>query len=63
MTINFSVTLRSVLVLGRLGGSVGGRLPSAQGMILGSRDQVLHEAPCMEPAYPFAYVSASMCLS
>ena len=45
--------------LGRLGGSVVGHLPLAQGMILGSRDW----APCMEPASPSAYVSASLCLS
>ena len=45
-----------------VGGSLGGLavklLPSAQGMILESRDQVPRRAPCMEPASPSA-----MCLS
>ena len=35
------------------------RLPSAQGMILGSWDRVFHWAPHREPAY----VSASLCVS
>uniref|UniRef100_A0A8C0KH11 Uncharacterized protein n=1 Tax=Canis lupus dingo TaxID=286419 RepID=A0A8C0KH11_CANLU len=34
--------------------------PSAQGVILGTRDQVPHRAPCMEPASPSASVSASL---
>ena len=38
-------------------------LPLAQGVILVFRDQVPHRAPCMEPASPSAYVSASLCLS
>ena len=37
--------------------------PAAWGVILGSRDQVLHRAPCMEPASPSACVSASLCMS
>ena len=37
-------------------------LPSAQVMIPGSWDRVLHWAPCEEPACPSAYVSASLCL-
>ena len=45
--------------LGSLGGSAVERLPSAQGVILGSRDRVLHRAPCREPASP----SASLCVS
>ena len=45
-------------LLGHLGGSVVGRLPLA----LGSRDRVPHRAPCMEPASPSAYVSASVCV-
>ena len=48
---------------GRLGGSVLKRQPSAQGVILESRDRVLHWAACMEPASPSAYVSASLSLS
>ena len=43
--------------LGRLGGSAVERLPSAQGVILESRDRVSHPAPGMEPASPSAYVS------
>ena len=35
----------------------------SQVMILGSWDWVLHQAPCREPALPFAYVSASLCVS
>ena len=34
-----------------------------QGVILGSRDRVLHWAPCREPASPSAYVSASLFVS
>ena len=48
--------------MGRLGGSVVKRLPSAQGMILESWDQVLHQAPCMELVSPSACVSASLSL-
>ena len=38
-------------------------LPSAQGMIPESQDQVPQRAPCMEPAFPSAFVSASFSLS
>ena len=48
---------------GCLGGSVLEHLPLAQGVILGSRDRVPHQAPCMEPASPSAHVSASLCVS
>ena len=37
-------------------------LPSAQGVILETQDQVLRQAPCMEPASPSACVSASLSL-
>ena len=37
-------------------------LPSAQGVILETRDRVPHRAPCMEPASPSACVSASLSL-
>ena len=37
--------------------------PSAQGMILETRDRVPHQAPCTEPASPSACVSASLSLS
>ena len=50
---------------GCLGGSAVKCLPSAQGMILESRDRVPCHSPCMEPAFPSAYVSTSLyvCLS
>ena len=35
----------------------------ALGVILGSQDQVPHQAPHMEPASPSAYVSASLSVS
>ena len=40
-------------------------LPSAQGVILETRNQVPRRAPCMQPASPSACVSAflSLCLS
>ena len=47
---------------GFLGGSVVYRLPSAQGVILESQNQIPHWAPCMKPASPSAYVSASLSL-
>ena len=48
---------------GRPGGSAVWHLPLAQGMILGSRDRVPRQAPCMEPASPSACVSASLSFS
>ena len=48
---------------GRLGVSVIEQLPSAQVVILGSWDQVPHQALCMEPVSPSACVSASLCVS
>ena len=50
-------------LVGRLGGSVVERLPSAQGVIQESVDRVPHRAPCMEPASPSACVSASLGVS
>ena len=46
--------LKSEVFEGCLGGSAVKHLPLAQGVILGSHDRVLHRAPCMEPASPFA---------
>ena len=40
----------------------GGAPPSAQGLILETRDRVPRRAPCMEPASPSACVSASLFL-
>ena len=56
---------KMLLLKGSLGGSVVEYLPLAQGMILESWDGVPHQAPCMEPASPFACVSDSfsLCLS
>ena len=48
---------------GHLGGSVVEHLPSAQVVILGSRDLVPHWAPLKEPASPSACVSASLYVS
>ena len=48
---------------GRLGGSAVEHLPLAQSMILEFWDRVQPQAPCMEPASPIAYVSASLSLS
>ena len=48
---------------GRLGGSAVWCLPLAQGVILESRDQVKHRAPCMEPASASACVSPSLPVS
>ena len=45
---------------GRQSGSADERLPLAQGVILESQDLVPHQASCMEPASPSAYVSASL---
>ena len=50
------------LILGHLGGSVVDYLTLPQVMILGSWDQVPHQALCMEPASPSACVSASVCV-
>ena len=54
---------QEALSSGRLGGSAVEHLPLAQGMILGSQNRVLHQAPHREPASPSAYVSAPLCVS
>ena len=38
-------------------------LPLAQGMVLETRDQVPGQASCVEPAFPSAFVSASVSVS
>ena len=47
---------------GHLGGSAVKRLPSAQVVTLESQDRVPPQVPCMEPASPSAWVSASLCV-
>ena len=49
--------------LGQPGWLSGLAPPSAQGVILETRDRVPRRAPCMEPASPSACVSASLSLS
>ena len=49
--------------LGQPGWLSGLAPPSAQGVILETRDRVPRQAPCMEPASPSAYVFASLSLS
>ena len=51
-----------VVHVGHLGGSVVGRLPSAQVVIPETWDHVPHRAPCIEPVSPSAYVSDSLTL-
>ena len=46
-----------------MGGSVVEHMPLAQVMILGSWDQVPHQAPRRDPASPSVYVSVSLCVS
>ena len=60
--VNLKQLLHLVKLLhkGRPGGSAVELLPSAQGMTPRSRDQVPQRAPCMEPASPSAWVSASL---
>ena len=50
-------------IYGASGASVVEHLPSAQDVIPGSWNRVLHWAPYREPASPSAYVSASLCVS
>ena len=62
LRIQIGVTSLTRSIKGCLGGSVVEHLPLAQGVIPGSRDQVPHGASYMEPAFPSAYVSASLSL-
>ena len=48
--------------LGCLGGLVVGHLPSAQGVVLESQDQVPHQDPCIVPSLS-ACVSVSLSVS
>ena len=51
------------IVAGGLGGSMVEHLPLAQGLILESWDQVLHQGSCMEPASLLLPVSLPFSLS
>ena len=42
--------IKSIQIVGRLGGTVVGHLPSAQGVILALWDRAPHQAPPYEPA-------------
>ena len=60
---NLNISL-NIIKQGHLGGSAVGRLPSAQGVILESQDQVPHPASFMEPASPLPVsLPLSICLS
>ena len=50
-------------MLGRPEGSAVERLPWTQGVTPGSQDRIPRRAPCMEPASPSAWVSASLSVS
>ena len=44
-------------------GSAVEHLPLGQGVILGFRDRIPHQASCMDAASPSAYVSVSLSMS
>ena len=58
---NISVIMRKPQI-GQPGGLSGLAPPSAQGVILETQDPVPRQAACMEPASPFACVSAPLSL-
>ena len=58
-----SMSLIRVWSLGQPQGLSGLAPPSAQGLILGTGDRVPRRAPCMEPASPSAWISASLRVS
>ena len=58
----FEMFYKKKLTLGSPSGSAVWCLPSAQGLILETWDWVPRQAPCVEPASPFACVSASLSL-
>ena len=62
---NTFIVIVENLIEGPPGWLIGLGPPAAQGVILETRDQVPHWAPCMEPASPSACVSAScsLCVS
>ena len=54
--------LKKIIKKGSLGGAAVWRLPLAQGAILETQDRIPRRAPCMEPASPSPYISASLSL-
>ena len=63
ISLGLSFVFFKVMRLGQPRWLSGLALPSAQGVILETQDGVPCRAPCMDPAPPSAYVSASLCLS
>ena len=63
LLVSSPLLLKNPLFGGSPGGSVGEHLPSTQGVIPGSWDQVPHRAPCREPASPSSCLSLSLSLS
>ena len=61
-SLEFSRKQASKMRPGQPGWLSGLALPSAQGVILESWHRVPRQAPCMEPASPSAWVSASLSL-
>ena len=53
---------RAVIAVGAARVAHGLAPPSAQDLILETWDRVPGPVPCMEPASPSAWVSASLCL-
>ena len=60
MVLDFFIFGFKAFSLGDLGGSVVDPLSLARVMILGSWDYIPHKAPHREPAFPSAYVFASL---
>ena len=54
---------KAIRLWGCVGGSAVESLPSAQGVILETRDRAPHRAPCVEPASPSACFSLCLCCS
>ena len=61
--LSLDIWIKIQVISGHLGGSVVEHLPSAQGVIPGSWDQVPNRTPQREPASPSAYISVSPSVS
>ena len=57
------LTVKYLAIPGQPGWLSGLALPSAQGVVLETQDQVPRRAPWLEPASPSAFVSASLSVS